>query len=103
LGFRLHIVDFVVEPRDGQQELPRAQRYPWGDKVHGYLRRRYVELPQICTQAKELPAQVNWGPGFVAVWRWFGCPGASGGSVASLGPMGEGPSFGRGEGRAVTS
>src|SRR5262249_51446111 len=35
------------------------------------LPKRYVELPQICTQAKKLPYATFHGPGFVGVRQWF--------------------------------
>jgi len=71
LGFGLDIVDFLLEPGDDQGDLPPDQRYQYNDKVHGKLPRRYVELPQICTQAGKLPAEIIEGPDFVAVRQWF--------------------------------
>src|SRR4051794_40361311 len=41
--------------------------YERDPKVHGDLPKHYVEGPQICTQAKELPVEVTRGDGFVAV------------------------------------
>ena len=60
-GFGLHIWDFLMAPgwRDDGYERDR--------KLHGDLPKHYVEGPQICTQAKALPAEVMRGEGFVAV------------------------------------
>jgi hypothetical protein len=46
-------------------------RYSWGDKIHGNIPKRFVELPQICTQAKKLPFEIFEGKNFVAVKQWF--------------------------------
>ena len=61
VGFGLHIWDFLMAPgwRDDGYERDR--------KLHGNLPKHYVEGPQICTQAKQLPAEVVRGEGFVAV------------------------------------
>jgi hypothetical protein len=61
LGFGLHIMDFLMAPGW------RDDGYLRDAKVHGNLPKHYVEGPQICTQAKELPARVVRGDGFVAV------------------------------------
>src|SRR4051812_32151379 len=61
VGFGLHIMDFLMAPGwrdDGYERDP---------KVHGNLPKHYVEGPQICTQAKQLPVEVVRGDGFVAV------------------------------------
>jgi len=61
LGFGLHIMDFLLAPGwsdDGYSRDP---------KLHGNLPKHYVEGPQICTQAKEVPAEIIRGQGFVAV------------------------------------
>ena len=72
VGFGLHIMDFLMAPgwRDDGYTRDRA--------VHGDLPKHYVEGPQICTQAKELPVEVIRGDGFVAVrMRYtFNQPGA---------------------------
>ena len=60
-GFGLHIWDFLMSPGwrdDGYERDP---------KVHGNLPKHYVEGPQICTQARQLPAEIVRGDGFVAV------------------------------------
>jgi len=71
LGFGLCIIDFLLEPGADDETTPPALRYHWGDAVHGQIPKRYVELPQICTQAKQLPFEVVEGEGFVAVRQWF--------------------------------
>jgi hypothetical protein len=61
LGFGLHIMDFLMAPGwrdDGYERDP---------KLHGNLPKHYVEGPQLCTQAKQLPVEVIHGTGFVAV------------------------------------
>src|SRR5215217_4246078 len=61
VGYGLHIWDFLMAPGwrdDGYERDP---------KVHGNLPKHYVEGPQICTQAKELPAEVVRGDGFAGV------------------------------------
>src|SRR5256885_5448309 len=58
VGYGLHIWDFLMAPGwrdDGYERNP---------KVHGNLPKHYVEGPQICTQAKELPVQVVRGDDF---------------------------------------
>ena len=65
VGFGLHIWDFLMAPGwrdDGYQRDP---------KMHGNLPKHYVEGPQICTQAKQLPAEVIRGDGFAAVRLTF--------------------------------
>ena len=61
VGFGLHIWDFLMAPgwRDDGYEREK--------KIHGELPKHYVEGPQICTQAKQLPVEVVRGDGFVAV------------------------------------
>jgi hypothetical protein len=61
IGFGLHIQDWLMAPGwrdDGYERDP---------KVHGDLPKRIVEGPQLCTQAKRLPAEVLRGEGFAAV------------------------------------
>jgi hypothetical protein len=72
LGFGLSIVDFLLEPTDPKAPVPEGQ-YHFGDKLHGNIPKRYVEGPQICTQARKLPAVVSRGPDFVAIqlrYQW---------------------------------
>ena len=74
LGFGLSIVDFLLEPAAIGGAIPPGQ-YEFGPKsaVHGNIPKRYVEGPQICTQAKELSATIYRGDGWAAVrlrYRW---------------------------------
>jgi hypothetical protein len=65
VGFGLHIWDFLMAPGwrdDGYERDP---------KVHGNLPKHYVEGPQICTQAKQLPVEVVRGDNFAAVRTRF--------------------------------
>ncbi|MCZ6677872.1 MAG: hypothetical protein O7E52_11550 [Candidatus Poribacteria bacterium] len=70
-GFGLCIIDFLLQPGADDAETPESLRYHWGDAVHGQIPKRYVELPQICTQAKQLPFETVEGEDFVAVRQWF--------------------------------
>jgi hypothetical protein len=79
VGFGLHIMDFLLAPGwadDGYLRDP---------KVHGNLPKHYVEGPQICTKARELPWAVIEGAGFVAVRLHFrfteAAPGLKAGSL----------------------
>lgn len=61
LGFGLQIQDWLMAPGwrdDGYERTP---------KIHGNLPKHIVEGPQLCTQAKVLPAQVIRGDNFVAI------------------------------------
>ncbi len=72
LGFGLSIVDFLLEPAPKGMPVPEGQ-YEFGNLVHGDIPKRYVEGPQICTQAKRLPQEVIRGETFVAVkqrYQW---------------------------------
>ena len=71
LSFGLCIVDFLLEPGADDEETPADFRYHWGDAIHGDIPKRYVELPQICTQARKLPYEIVEDGGFVAVQQWF--------------------------------
>lgn len=65
VGFGVHIWDFLMAPGwrdDGYERDP---------KVHGNLPKHYVEGPQICTQAKQLPVEVVRGDDFAAVRMRF--------------------------------
>jgi hypothetical protein len=64
-GFGLHIWDFLMAPGW------RDDGYERDAKVHGNLPKHYVEGPQICTQAKELPVEVIRGDSFAAVRMRF--------------------------------
>lgn len=69
LGFGLDIVDFLLEP--GWDDGTVSHPYSRDVAVHGNLPKRYVELPQICTQAKRIEAETIQGEGFVAVKQWY--------------------------------
>lgn len=69
LGFGLDIVDFLLEPLPDE---PGAEHpYHLGDAYHGDLVKRYVELPQICTQAGKVEFAVEQGEGWVRVNQRF--------------------------------
>ncbi len=73
VGFGLSIVDFLLEPADPNQPVEKGQ-YEFGGKfagVHGDIPKRYVEGPQICTQAKKLQFEVIEGDGLLVVRQWF--------------------------------
>jgi hypothetical protein len=65
VGFGLHIMDFLMAPGW------RDDGYLRDVKVHGNLPKHYIEGPQICTQAKELPVEVIKGKDFVALRLQF--------------------------------
>ncbi len=72
LGHGLDIVDFLLEPKwDDPSDGPCEHPYHHGDALHGDLPKRYVEGPQVCTQAKRLDFEVIEGDGFVAVRQWY--------------------------------
>jgi hypothetical protein len=68
-SFGLHIADFLLEPKWDEPDTERP--YHGNDMVHGQLPHRYVEGPQICTQAGKLDFEVIEGDGFVAVRQWY--------------------------------
>lgn len=69
LGFGLCIVDFLLEP--GNDDPNEPYPYHYGDLFHGNIPKRYVELPQICTQAKKLPYEVIKTDDFIAIRLWY--------------------------------
>ncbi|MEK7399382.1 MAG: hypothetical protein AAB116_20775 [Candidatus Poribacteria bacterium] len=69
LGFGLCIVDFLLEPGKDDPNEPNA--YHYGDLYHGNIQKRYVELPQICTQARKLPYEIVKADDFIAVRQWY--------------------------------
>ena len=80
LGFGLSIVDFLLEPGTSRcygenqtfrDEPNEPHPYRWGDEVHGNIPKRYVELPQICTQARKLPFEITQADTFIAVRQWY--------------------------------
>lgn len=71
LGFGLDIADFLLEPKWDEPDADIEHPYHGHDMLHGDLPKRYVEGPQICTQAGRLDFEVIQGEGFVAVWQWY--------------------------------
>jgi hypothetical protein len=69
LGHGLDIVDFLLKPGKAPEGI--SNPYFYGDHLHGNIPKQYVELPQICTQAKELPYEIVEGKDFVAVKQWY--------------------------------
>lgn len=69
-GFGLLIADFLLEPGADSPNTPPNRRYPYRDAYHGNIPKRFVALPQICTQAKALPHEITRGEGYVAVRQW---------------------------------
>jgi hypothetical protein len=73
LGFGLSVVDFLLEPLP-EGSKPEPGQYAFGEDyfmVHGQIPKRYVEGPQICTQAGQLPYTVYEGPDFLALHTQF--------------------------------
>ena len=65
-SFGLDIVDFLMGP-GAEGGAP----YEFNNTVHGRIAKHYVELPQICTQAKRIESDVVVGRDFVAVRQWW--------------------------------
>ncbi|MBL7189915.1 MAG: hypothetical protein ISS70_26595 [Phycisphaerae bacterium] len=84
-SFGLDIVDFLMGP-GAEDGIP----YQFGDKIRGNIAKHYVELPQICTQARRIDSDFIIGRDFVAVrqwWRWTeAAPGYTPGSICMLAP-----------------
>ena len=74
LGHGLDIADFLLEPKwDDPADGDCEHEYQRSDALHGDMPKRYVEGPQICTQAGKLDFEIIEGEGFVALrqwWRW---------------------------------
>ncbi len=70
LSFGLNIADFLLEPKWDDPDTDVEHPYHGRDDVHGELPHRYVEGPQICTQAGELQFETFEGDDFVAVRQW---------------------------------
>jgi hypothetical protein len=70
LGFGLDIVDFLLEPLADEPGVAE-NAYHTGDLFHGNLVKRYVELPQICTQARKVNYEVYDFGDAVGVRQWF--------------------------------
>lgn len=74
VGFGLDIVDWIMEPGSDESyrdKLPAEMVYRFGDAFHGKTKKRSIEGPQICTQAKEVKPTVNLGTDFVSVQMSF--------------------------------
>jgi len=70
LSFGLDIADFLLEPIWDEPNGRVEHCYHGKDQLHGDLPHRYVEGPQICTQAGKLHYETIEGDGFVAVKQW---------------------------------
>jgi len=70
-SYGLDIADFLLEPQWDDPGVEIEHPYHGHDAVHGDLPKRYVEGPQICTQAGELDFEVVEGDAFVAVRQWY--------------------------------
>lgn len=70
-SFGLDIADFLLEPRWDDPGAEPDHAYHGHDALHGDLPHRYVEGPQICTQAGRLDFEIIEGKGFVAVRQWY--------------------------------
>ena len=67
-SFGLDIIDFLMGP-GAEGGLP----YEFGNPYHGNIAKHYIELPQICTQAKHVDSEFVVGRDFVAVrqgWQY---------------------------------
>jgi len=67
-SFGLDIVDFLMGP-GAEGGLP----YEFPNAYHGNIAKHYIELPQICTQAKHVDSELLVGSDFVVVrlgWRF---------------------------------
>ncbi|MGD9497027.1 MAG: hypothetical protein AB7Y46_12085 [Armatimonadota bacterium] len=70
-SFGLDIADFLLEPAWDEPDTEPEHLYHGHDALHGDLPRRYVEGPQICTQAGKLDFEVIEGKHFVAIRQWY--------------------------------
>ena len=70
LGHGLDIVDFLLKPGSPPEDAPEEFQYPL-DGYHGNIPKQYIELPQICTQAKKLPYKIVQAKDFIAVKLWY--------------------------------
>ena len=87
-GFGLDIVDFILEPGSDKvhgDKLKPEMVYMKHKLYHGSRDKRFIEGPQICTQAKELQPEIIRGKDFVAIRQQFkyykAAPGKKTGSV----------------------
>lgn len=84
-GFGLDIVDFLMEPGWGSGKWHDENFYERNPLIHGHIPKRYVELPQICTQAKKVQVECVVGKRHAIIrqsWRWKdAAPGYKAGSL----------------------
>lgn len=79
LGYGLSIADFLLEPADPRESIAKEQYHydrDTGDYTdsynpHGTILKRYVEGPQICTQAKKLEYEITEGDGFLSLRQGY--------------------------------
>lgn len=71
LGFGLSIADFLLEPATERATEPDQYHVAPEVPPHGNIYKRYVEGPQICTQAKKLPFEIIRGRNFLVVKQWY--------------------------------
>ena len=67
-SFGLDIIDFLMGPG-----AEGGVAYEFNNPYHGKIAKHYLELPQVCTQAKHVESDFLVGADFVAVrqwWRW---------------------------------
>ena len=67
-SFGLDIVDFLMGPG-----TEGGAPYEFGSAYHGNIAKHYIELPQICTQARHVDSELLVGSDFVAVrlgWQY---------------------------------
>ncbi|MEA1951291.1 MAG: hypothetical protein U9N87_07900 [Planctomycetota bacterium] len=73
-GFGLDIVDFILEPGSDKvhgDKLKPEMVYLKHKLYHGSRDKRFIEGPQICTQAKRLHPEIIRGKDFVAIKQQF--------------------------------
>lgn len=88
-GHGLSIADFILEPGSDEAYRDRIDPQmiyqfdnPVHGPVHGKIAKRYIEGPQICTQAKALEPRLIRGRDFVAVTMTYQFPWAAPGRKA---------------------
>ncbi|HUT34188.1 MAG TPA: hypothetical protein VNE39_11955 [Planctomycetota bacterium] len=67
-SFGLDIIDFLMGPG-----TEGGVAYEFNNLYHGKIAKHYLELPQVCTQAKHVESDFVVGGDFVVVrqwWRW---------------------------------
>ena len=69
-SFGLDIVDFLLEPGWDDSTEP-VEEYTRDPMLHGNIPKRFVELPQICTKARSVDAEIMQAKSYVAVRQWY--------------------------------